>query len=233
MLLPGDDAGRHRHQPPHPTRENQHPREPAGMTWQWTGLAFSPLTLLPTGSTPHTGRIPPWIAPRVRAAGPCLTPPRPPPRHDPALCRSTACGQRGGYARRSCPGHGGPRLRSSRSAPGQERRPVTGRPRLSRLAFSLTVRWLLLSLVFWLLGRALDQPAALAQCPASAAFLVGLGEAGDLLRRRWRTGRSTSRLELPPSRPRPLDAWRVLLRGTAQPAGRISCLPYGHRVSQE
>ncbi|MEV0740527.1 hypothetical protein AB0I51_32390 [Streptomyces sp. NPDC050549] len=34
----------------------------------------------------------------------------------------------------------------------------------------------------------LGQPASLAQCAASSAFLVAVGEAGDWLRRRWRAG---------------------------------------------
>ena len=79
---------------------------------------------------------------------------------------------------------------------------MTGRP---RLALSLAVWWMLIALVLWLLGRALDQPASLAQCTASSAFLVALGEAGDWLRRRWRAGRITSRHRPAPSRPQPPD----------------------------
>ncbi|MFG2957920.1 hypothetical protein ACGF5O_29925 [Streptomyces sp. NPDC048291] len=52
---------------------------------------------------------------------------------------------------------------------------------------SLAVWWLLLALVLWLLGKALGQPASAVQCAASAAFLVALGEAGDGVRRRWRS----------------------------------------------
>ncbi|MFE9628999.1 hypothetical protein [Streptomyces sp. NPDC006527] len=51
---------------------------------------------------------------------------------------------------------------------------------------SLTVWWALIALVLWLVGQALDQPAMLAQCIASAAFLVAIGETDDWLRRRWR-----------------------------------------------
>ncbi|MDQ0605016.1 hypothetical protein QF037_009361 [Streptomyces canus] len=80
---------------------------------------------------------------------------------------------------------------------------MTGRQRLSRLAFSLTVWWMLIVLIFWLLGRALEQPASIAQCAASSAFLVVLGEAGDWLRRRWRAGRITRRHQSAPSRPQP------------------------------
>lgn len=75
---------------------------------------------------------------------------------------------------------------------------MTGRP---RLAFSLTVWWMLTALVLWLLGRALDQPASLAQCTASSAFFVVLGEAGDWLRRRRRASRITSRRRSVSSRP--------------------------------
>jgi len=82
---------------------------------------------------------------------------------------------------------------------------VTGRPRLTRLAFSLTVWWMLIAFLLWLLGRALDQPVSLGQCTASAAFFVVLGEAGDWLRRRWRAGRIAGRHQSAPSRPRPPD----------------------------
>ncbi|WP_067019359.1 hypothetical protein [Streptomyces dysideae] len=84
---------------------------------------------------------------------------------------------------------------------------MSGKPRLRRLAFSLTVWWLLLALVLWLLGKALDQPASLAQCAASSAFFVALGEAGDWLRRRRRrAGRGAGRrrasgTETPTARP--------------------------------
>ncbi|WP_327698961.1 hypothetical protein [Streptomyces sp. NBC_00459] len=78
---------------------------------------------------------------------------------------------------------------------------MTGRP---RLAFSLAVWWMLLALVLWFLGRALDQSASLAQCAASAAFFVVLGEAGDWLRRRW-ADRIGSRHQRAPARPRPPD----------------------------
>ncbi|MGW3649423.1 hypothetical protein [Streptomyces sp. NPDC000878] len=82
---------------------------------------------------------------------------------------------------------------------------MISRPRLTRLAFSLTVWWMLLSLALWLLGRALDQPASLGQCTASAAFFVVLGETGDWLRRRWRAGRIATRHQPAPPRPRPPD----------------------------
>jgi hypothetical protein len=45
--------------------------------------------------------------------------------------------------------------------------------------------WLLLALVLWLLGQAVDQAASLTACAASSAFLVGIGEIGDWLCRRW------------------------------------------------
>jgi hypothetical protein len=78
---------------------------------------------------------------------------------------------------------------------------VTGRPRLSRLAFSLTVSWMLIVLVLCLLGWALDQPTSLGQCAASSAFLVVLGEAGDWLRRRWKASRIMRRHQSATSRP--------------------------------
>ncbi|MGQ4475741.1 hypothetical protein [Streptomyces sp. SAS_276] len=66
---------------------------------------------------------------------------------------------------------------------------MTGRQRLRRLALSLIVWWMLIALALWLLGTTLGQRASLAQCTASSAFLVAVGEAGDRLRRRWRAGR--------------------------------------------
>ncbi|WP_340377605.1 hypothetical protein U5640_22710 [Streptomyces sp. SS7] len=66
-------------------------------------------------------------------------------------------------------------------------------PRQWRFAWSVAVWWVLLALVLWLLGQALDQPASFAACAASAAMLVTLGEAGDWLRRRRSTRRSARR----------------------------------------
>ncbi|QDN62809.1 hypothetical protein FNV62_52140 [Streptomyces sp. RLB3-17] len=62
---------------------------------------------------------------------------------------------------------------------------MTGRTRLWRHTCSLTGWWLLLALALWLLGQAVDQAASLTACAASSAFLVGIGETGDWLRRRW------------------------------------------------
>ncbi|MFD1661288.1 hypothetical protein ACFSL4_24540 [Streptomyces caeni] len=62
---------------------------------------------------------------------------------------------------------------------------MTRLARHRRLALSLTVWWLLITLALWLLGQALDQPAAPTACAASAGLLVAVGEAGDWLRRRW------------------------------------------------
>ncbi|ULR52293.1 hypothetical protein [Streptomyces deccanensis] len=70
---------------------------------------------------------------------------------------------------------------------------MTSRRRVWRLAVSLTVWWALIALVLWLVGKALDQPATLTQCIASAAFLAAVGETGDWLRRRRRADRLTKR----------------------------------------
>ncbi|GGQ20979.1 hypothetical protein [Streptomyces roseolilacinus] len=56
--------------------------------------------------------------------------------------------------------------------------------RRARLAWSLAAWWLLLTLALWSLGEAVDQPAALPRCAASAALLVAVGELGAWLRRR-------------------------------------------------
>lgn len=118
---------------------------------------------------------------------------------------------------------------------------MTGKPRLWRLAISLIAWWMLTALLLWLLGRALDQPAPLAQCVSPAVFLVALGEAGDWLRRRWRASRITSQHRHDPNRPtrrrrpRTGDHCRqqrcrlvasCARQGSATP-GRISCLLYG------
>ncbi|MBG0852767.1 hypothetical protein I2W78_13190 [Streptomyces spinoverrucosus] len=57
---------------------------------------------------------------------------------------------------------------------------------------------MLLALGLWLLGKALDQPASLAACAASAALLVAIGETGDRLPRRI-THRSARRRRTTPS----------------------------------
>jgi hypothetical protein len=62
---------------------------------------------------------------------------------------------------------------------------MTGRTRWWRHTWSLAAWWLLLALTLWLLGQAVDQPASLTTCAASSALLVGIGEMGDWLRRRW------------------------------------------------
>ncbi|WP_149830421.1 hypothetical protein [Streptomyces tailanensis] len=74
----------------------------------------------------------------------------------------------------------------------------TGRPR--RFALSVAAWWMLLALVLWLLGRALDQPASFAACAASAALLVAVGEIGDGLRRRRRNSRPARRRRSPSGR---------------------------------
>ncbi|WOX13623.1 hypothetical protein [Streptomyces sp. N50] len=82
---------------------------------------------------------------------------------------------------------------------------MTGGPRLWRLTWSLACWWLLIALVLWLLGKALDQPASIAQCTASSAFLVAVGEAGDWLRRRWTAKQAAKRHLTAPTRHRPPD----------------------------
>jgi hypothetical protein len=52
---------------------------------------------------------------------------------------------------------------------------------------------MLIALVLWLVGRAFDRTASFAQCAASSALLVAIGEAGDWLRRRRRANRLTRR----------------------------------------
>lgn len=75
---------------------------------------------------------------------------------------------------------------------------MIGRTRWMRHAWSLTVWWLLLALALWFLGRAVGQTSSLTACAASSAFLIGIGEIGDWLRRRLaahrrRTGPATER----------------------------------------
>ncbi|MGW1545143.1 hypothetical protein ACWCPM_33880 [Streptomyces sp. NPDC002309] len=50
--------------------------------------------------------------------------------------------------------------------------------------WSVTVWWALPAFALWLAGKALDRPASLAACAASAALLVSVGEDGEGLRRR-------------------------------------------------
>lgn len=69
---------------------------------------------------------------------------------------------------------------------------MTGKQSLLRLAVSLVVWWMLIAVIFWSLGAMLDQPASLAQCTASSAFLVAIGEVGDWLRRRRRADPAAS-----------------------------------------
>lgn len=76
---------------------------------------------------------------------------------------------------------------------------MTDPRRRRRFALSVTAWWMLLALGLWLLGKALDQPASLAACAASAALLVAIGEAGDWLRRRI-TRRSARRRRTTTSR---------------------------------
>jgi len=69
---------------------------------------------------------------------------------------------------------------------------MTGRARLVRPACSIAAWWLLLAMALWLLGHAVGQGSSLTACASSSAFLVGIGEIGDWLRRRWATRRGQS-----------------------------------------
>ncbi|MEU4093969.1 hypothetical protein [Streptomyces sp. NPDC026673] len=61
---------------------------------------------------------------------------------------------------------------------------MTRGPLRRRPAWSLVVWWLPLALLLWLVGKAVDQPASLLRCTASAALFAAVGELGDRLRRR-------------------------------------------------
>lgn len=79
-----------------------------------------------------------------------------------------------------------------RGTPGVEGRGMTGMRHWKRFVWSVAAWWIVLSLALWLLGKALDEPASLAACAASAALLVVVGEVGDGLRRRLGTRRHRS-----------------------------------------
>ncbi|MFE5302158.1 hypothetical protein [Streptomyces sp. NPDC056632] len=66
---------------------------------------------------------------------------------------------------------------------------MTDTRRRWRFVWSVAAWWVLLALALWLLGQALDRPASLAACSASAALLIAVGEVGDGLRRRLRVRR--------------------------------------------
>lgn len=70
---------------------------------------------------------------------------------------------------------------------------MTDTRRRRRFVRSVIVWWMLLTLTLWLVGKALDEPASLTACAASAALLVTVGEIGDGLRRRLSTPRSARR----------------------------------------
>ncbi|WP_370417632.1 hypothetical protein AB8O64_02520 [Streptomyces sp. QH1-20] len=70
---------------------------------------------------------------------------------------------------------------------------MTDPRRRRRFVWSVTAWWMLLTLILWLVGKALDQPASLAACAACAALLVLVGEIGDGLRRSLSTPRSAQR----------------------------------------
>ncbi|WP_431967910.1 hypothetical protein [Actinacidiphila sp. bgisy160] len=73
------------------------------------------------------------------------------------------------------------------------------------MAVSVLLWWAGLTLVLWLLSRVSGQPAGLAGCAASAVLLVAVGEAGDWVRRRWRT----HRLGRPAANPGPAGPLRT------------------------
>lgn len=54
---------------------------------------------------------------------------------------------------------------------------------------SVLAWWVCVTLVLWLLGMALGQPAGIFPCAASAGLLVAIGETGDWVRRRWNARR--------------------------------------------
>ncbi|GAA3378911.1 hypothetical protein GCM10020367_60340 [Streptomyces sannanensis] len=71
---------------------------------------------------------------------------------------------------------------------------MTYKPRRLRVAASIIIWWSGVTLVLWLLlGQVGNEPAGLAQCAASAAYMVAVGEAGDWVRRRWRERRGRNR----------------------------------------
>ncbi|MFD7900338.1 hypothetical protein [Streptomyces sp. NPDC059743] len=74
---------------------------------------------------------------------------------------------------------------------------MTDKTRWLPLARSLLMWWVVVTLILWLLGKALGQSAGLAACAASAVLLVAIGETGDWLRRRW----TAYRLRTPSERP--------------------------------
>jgi hypothetical protein len=45
--------------------------------------------------------------------------------------------------------------------------------------------WAAVIAAFWLSGKVLDQPTALAGCAATAVLVIVIGEVGDRLRRRF------------------------------------------------
>ncbi|TLQ45877.1 hypothetical protein [Streptomyces marianii] len=67
---------------------------------------------------------------------------------------------------------------------------MTGPSRRWRRGGSVVAWWLLFALGLWLVGQAVDPPASLTACVASAALLGFVGETGDWVRRRLRARRA-------------------------------------------
>ncbi|MEE1941334.1 hypothetical protein V1L54_18295 [Streptomyces sp. TRM 70361] len=62
------------------------------------------------------------------------------------------------------------------------------------VALSWGVWWAALTAAFWLLGRAVDQPAGPAGGAATAVLAIAVGETGDRLRRRRAARRRGTRV---------------------------------------
>nr|WSZ18863.1 hypothetical protein OH837_38785 [Streptomyces canus] len=67
---------------------------------------------------------------------------------------------------------------------------------LWHVALSLTVWRMLIALVLRLVGKAVGRPLSFAQRAVSSAILTMLGEACELVRRRWRAARLARRHQL-------------------------------------
>ncbi|MFF3555834.1 hypothetical protein ACWD4V_21550 [Streptomyces tsukubensis] len=71
---------------------------------------------------------------------------------------------------------------------------MTDNRRQELLTPSLLLWWTGLTVVLWIAGYALGQPAGLLPCAGSAALFVAIGEAGNAVRRRIRAGRKARRI---------------------------------------
>ncbi|WP_026248347.1 hypothetical protein [Streptomyces sp. LaPpAH-108] len=63
-----------------------------------------------------------------------------------------------------------------------------------RLVLSVVVWWSAAGVALWLVGLALGWPVSLAGCVLSGLFLGAIGEAGDRLRRVWKSRRRAARM---------------------------------------